>query len=78
MARSSCKVSQSLLSKAPQLERRCLNITEAAAYIGATVWFMRTLVWERKIPFAKRGARKLVFDKTDLDLFVDTQKITSA
>jgi excisionase family DNA binding protein len=55
---------------------RCLNISEAAAYLAATTWYMRSLIWERKIPFAKRGNR-YVFDRNDLDNFVDAQKTTA-
>jgi excisionase family DNA binding protein len=52
---------------------RLLNIKQAAAYLAATVWFLRELVWSRRIPFAKFG-NKYVFDIRDLDAFVDAQK----
>jgi excisionase family DNA binding protein len=55
------------------VEPRCLNIGEAAAYLAATVWYMRSMIWERRIPFAKRG-NKYVFDKRDLDSFIEAQK----
>jgi excisionase family DNA binding protein len=55
------------------IQPRLLNIKAAAAYLSATVWFMRSLVWERKIPFLKFG-NKYVFDKQDLDAFVASQK----
>jgi len=66
---SSAPVSANSLAIQPRL----LNIKAAAAYLSATVWFMRSLVWERKIPFLKFG-NKYVFDKQDLDAFVASQK----
>jgi hypothetical protein len=38
------------------------------------VWFLRTLVWERRIPFLKLG-HSYVFDRADLDCFLDSSKI---
>ena len=69
MKNSSAPVSANSLAIQPRL----LNIKAAAAYLSATVWFMRSLVWERKIPFLKFG-NKYVFDKQDLDAFVASQK----
>jgi len=50
-----------------------LNVKQAAAYIGATVWFMRTLVWEKEIPSVMFGNR-LLFDRADLDRLVEQRK----
>jgi excisionase family DNA binding protein len=58
------------------VQPRLLDIKAAAAYLSATVWFMRDLVWSRRIPFAKFG-NKYVFDIRDLDAFVDAQKVRS-
>lgn len=52
---------------------RLLNVKQAAAYIGATVWFMRTLVWEKEIPSVMFGNR-LLFDRADLDRLVEQRK----
>jgi excisionase family DNA binding protein len=52
---------------------RLLGITAAAEYMGATAWFVRTLVWNRAIPFCKLGKR-LLLDRADLDAFVTSQK----
>jgi excisionase family DNA binding protein len=57
----------------PRLQARLLNIRDAAAYLAATVWFMRELVWSRRIPFLKVG-NKYAFDRADLDAFVNAQK----
>lgn len=52
---------------------RLLSIKQAAEYLGATIWFMRTLVWERRIPFLRLGKR-IVFDRADLDTFITAEK----
>lgn len=55
------------------IQPRLLGISAAASYLGATTWFIRTLIWERQIPFCKLGKR-LLLDKQDLDSFVATNK----
>lgn len=50
-----------------------LNVRAAAAYLGCTVWYVRTMEWEKKIPSVKLGNR-LLFDRVDLDAFVDRVK----
>ena len=54
-----------------------LNVRAAAAYLGATVWFVRTIAWKKQIPSAMFGNR-LVFDRADLDAFIDAQKTAVA
>lgn len=55
---------------------RLLTIKQAATYLGCTIWFMRTLAWERRVPFLKLGKR-IVFDRVDLDAFITAEKITT-
>jgi excisionase family DNA binding protein len=62
---------------APTVEPRGMNIRAAAAYIGANVWFMRNLIWNRQIAFLKLGNR-YVFDKKDLDRYVENNKVAVA
>jgi excisionase family DNA binding protein len=52
---------------------RMLTIKGAATYMGTTVWFVRALVWERKLPKIKFGNR-LVFDRADLDAYIEGRK----
>ena len=54
---------------------RLLNVKQAAQYLGATTWFVRTLGWEKKVPIIQLGNRWL-FDRADLDMFVDQAKVT--
>jgi len=50
-----------------------LNIPDAAMYMGCTVWFVRTLIWSRRIQYLKLGKRFLL-DHSDLDRLIDSQK----
>lgn len=52
---------------------RLLGVKDSAAYLGATVWFVRSIIWNRQIPFLRLGKR-LVIDRVDLDAFIVTQK----
>jgi excisionase family DNA binding protein len=56
-----------------EVQPRMFNVKEAAAYLGSTVYFVRTLVWERRLPKVKFGKR-LVFDRADLDEFIEKEK----
>jgi excisionase family DNA binding protein len=60
----------------PQVEPRLYDLDAAAEYLCTTVWFLRQQIWNRRIPFLKLG-KKYVFDKTDLDVFVDGQKVAA-
>jgi excisionase family DNA binding protein len=59
------------------LESRLLTIQQTAAYMGATVWFVRSLIWSRNIPFVKFGNR-LLLDKKNLDEYIEAQKVPVA
>ena len=52
-----------------------LSIKSAALYLNTSVWFIRTLIWERKVPHVRAGHRFLL-DIGDLDRFVDAEKIS--
>jgi excisionase family DNA binding protein len=62
-------LSQSITQTGPRL----LGIASAAHYLGATPWFVRTLIWERRIAFCRLGKRLLI-DRTDLDSFIASAK----
>jgi excisionase family DNA binding protein len=57
-----------------EVPARLMPIKPAAAYLGTTVWQMRTLVWEKKLPHLRIGKR-ILFDKADLDSYVDSVKV---
>jgi excisionase family DNA binding protein len=52
---------------------RCLGVVAAAHYLGATVWAMRVLAWEKRVPHVRIGSR-ILFDRTDLDRYIESQK----
>ena len=56
---------------------RLLTIAGAAQYLSTTVWQIRTLGWDRRIPIIKLGNRYL-FDRADLDRFIENQKTRMA
>ncbi len=58
---------------APNPAARLLTVKETAGYLGCTVWFAHTLAWNRVVPYLKLGKRKL-FDKADLDSYIEKQK----
>ena len=53
---------------------RLLRYDEAAAYLGATEWFVRTLVWSKQIPYVPCGKRHLL-DRLDLDAYIERAKV---
>jgi len=52
---------------------RCLTVEGAAAYLGAHVHAIRTLVWDKKVPHIRLGHR-ILFDIADLDRYIENQK----
>jgi excisionase family DNA binding protein len=54
-----------------------LTVKDAARYLGCTEWYVRTLVWEKKLSHLVFGKR-YVFDRADLDAFVESQKVRVA
>jgi excisionase family DNA binding protein len=55
-------------------EPRYFTIKGAAAYASLTVWFVRELIWARKVPYARLGNR-YVIDRLDLENFMQSQKM---
>ena len=53
---------------------RLLNLKDAAKYLSAHVWALRTMVRKRQIPHVRIG-RGYLIDRTDLDKLVETNKI---
>lgn len=58
----------------PTPQPRMLTVRAAAEYLACTEWFVRCQVWAGKIPHLVFGKR-IVFDKSDLDAFVESQKV---
>lgn len=54
--------------------KRVFSITEAAVYLGRTVWAVREMIWARKIPCVRDG-RRILLDVGDLDAWVERNKM---
>jgi excisionase family DNA binding protein len=50
-----------------------LDIHGAARALSATPWAVRSLLWDKKIPFVKIGRRFLI-DPADLRAFIERSK----
>lgn len=53
--------------------RRWLDVKQAADHCGATVSFVRGLIWDGAIPYVRAG-KKFVIDADDLDSWLERQK----
>jgi hypothetical protein len=51
------------------MDKRVLNLKEAAVYLGKTEKALYISVGRRQIPYRKWG-KKLVFDRVELDKFI--------
>ncbi len=58
-----------------QVSPRLLALKDAAQYLGRSVWGMRSLAWDGKIPVIQDG-KKIYFDVKDLDKYVEGNKRT--
>ena len=57
------------------LPKRLYSLSEAAHYLGRTLWSMRELVWKGSIPIVRERKRILV-DIQDLESYVMRHKTT--
>jgi excisionase family DNA binding protein len=57
-----------------QVTPRVLTVKQAAQYIGMSQWFIRELVYGRKVPYINVG-KKIMFDRSDLDTYLDERKV---
>jgi len=56
------------------MEKRFLNITETAEYLGLTKGTLYVWVCQRKIPFVKMG-RLTKFDIGEIDKWIDGKRV---
>jgi excisionase family DNA binding protein len=55
-------------SAGPVIQPRNLNVKQAAAYLGATIWFIRQLAWKKEVATVRYGHR-LLFPIEELDAY---------
>jgi excisionase family DNA binding protein len=53
-----------------ELDKKWLNIREAARHIGMSVAFLRKATRNRSVPFARVGTKALRFDREGLDAWL--------
>lgn len=57
------------------LPKRLYSLSEAAHYLGRTLWSMRELVWRGSLPIVREGKR-IFIDINDLNSYVEKNKTT--
>jgi len=59
------------------IHKRLFTLKEAAEYLGRPVWGVRTLIWNGKLPYIQ-DKRKMYIDITDMDKYIEHEKVTIA
>ena len=57
------------------IPKRLYNLKEASLYLGRPVSGVRTLIWNRRLPYIQEG-RKQYVDVRDLEAYVEKGKVT--
>jgi excisionase family DNA binding protein len=70
------KKAQGISSPTSHLKKRLYSIAETAEYLGRSVWSVRELIWNGKLPCVKVG-RRIHLDILDLDQWIDRNKVKS-
>jgi excisionase family DNA binding protein len=52
---------------------RLLTVPQAASYLSASVWAVRSLAWSREVPSVRVG-RRVLSDLRDLDRYIERAK----
>ena len=68
------KREQRMNSPQSPLKKRLYSIPEAATYLGRSVWSVRELIWDGKLPCVKVG-RRIHLDIIDLDRWIEGNKV---
>ena len=63
-----------MASSAQPVLKRLYTIAEAAHYLGRTVWSVRELIWNGRLPSVKVG-RRTHLDLEDLNAFIERHKV---
>ncbi len=64
---------------ANNIQPRLLTLPDAAAYLGRSVFSLRTLIWSGELAVVQHpGGRKMWVDRLDLDRFIECNKVTRA
>ena len=58
----------------PPMKKRLYSIPEAAEYLGRSIWSVRELIWDGKLPCVKVG-RRIHLDIIDLNQWIERNKV---
>ena len=59
----------------PEVNRkRLFTVEEAGFYLGRSVWSIRHLIADGRLPIVRHG-RRIFFDRCDLDVYIERNKI---
>ncbi len=61
------------MAKKNIVQKRLLSIKELASEVGGTVWFWRSQIWARRLPYVQVG-RKMLIDQQDVHDFIEKHK----
>lgn len=53
--------------------KRLYSVAEASEYLGRSIYSLRELIWDQKLPVVKSGV-KMWIDVFDLDNFIENHK----
>ncbi len=54
--------------------KRLYSLSEAAIYLGRSIWSVRRLLWDGELPQVRVG-RRVHIDLRDMDAFIDQNKV---
>jgi hypothetical protein len=54
---------------------RLIDLRELVAEYGATTWYWRSAFWSHELP-AVQARKKLLFDRRDVEAFIDRHRTT--
>ncbi len=54
--------------------KRLYSLSEAAIYLGRSIWSVRRLIWDGELPQVRVG-RRVHIDLRDMDAFIDQNKV---
>jgi excisionase family DNA binding protein len=61
------------IQTANALAPRGLSVLEASKYAGATIWFIRSAIWDKRLPALRLGKKNVIL-RDDLDRFLDAER----
>jgi excisionase family DNA binding protein len=74
MSRSRSNTQDSMQSE-KRTQSRFWDKRQLAEYLGISIYTVDAWVSQRRIPFLKIGGRKVVFDKLEIDEWINEQRV---